>query len=185
MLADYGRGEEGKGGRYGRGTKTSTSAKWQWRWRSAARRRSGWRTARGRPRRRSWRTWWAPTRQAAVFPQKESLQVLRREDRLHRLQARGHSVAVRAGTRQDSAPSHDRRLRAAPTRIGRGHQARAQYRFAAVLGQRCGHAGASRSDSRRAWRAPAGRRGASRTDRYGASRAGARAGRRSAQGLSC
>jgi small subunit ribosomal protein S18 len=58
-------------------------------------------------------------------------------------------------------------------------------RFAAVLGQRCGHAGASRSDSRRAWRAPAGRRGASRTDRYGASRAGARAGRRSAQGLSC
>src|ERR1700676_350051 len=79
------------------------------------------------------------------------MQVLRGEDGLHRLQARGHSVAVRAGTRQDSAPAHDRGVLAAPTVAGRGDQAREKYRVAAVRGKCGGDTAASRSGSAGAW----------------------------------
>jgi len=85
--------------------------------------------------------------QAPVFPQEEGLQVLRREDGLYRLQARGHSVAVRAGAREDSAAANDGRLRAAPALAGRGHQEGAQHRVVAIFWKRGGHAGAARGSA--------------------------------------
>src|SRR6266404_766323 len=80
-------------------------------WRTAARRRAG--------RRRPGRSRRTAAREAAIFPQEEGLQVLRREDGFHRLQARGHFVAVRAGARENSASPDDRRVRAAPALAGR------------------------------------------------------------------
>jgi hypothetical protein len=138
---------EGKAGSYGRGTETSTVSQWtaaprrRWRpwrtgrraWWPAPRRRTGGRWS-GRSRRPS-------ARKAPIFPQKESLQVLRREDGLHRLQACGYSFAIRSGARQDSAAAHDRSLFAPPALARRGHQARAQHRLAAVCRQRRRHAG--------------------------------------------
>ena len=113
-------------------------------------RRTQWPTSRRRPRRWSRRS--AP-RQAPVFPQKESLQVLCREDGLHRLQARRHPVAVRSGTRQDSAAPHDGRLRPPSALARRSHQARAQYRAASVRRKRRGFASSSSG-----WRSRSARR---------------------------
>lgn len=80
---------------------------------------------------------------ASIFA-KESLQVLRREDGLHRLQARRHSFPVRPGTRQDSPSPHDRSLFAPSALARRRHQARAQHRPASLCGQRRWHTGPSR-----------------------------------------
>ena len=144
---------------YARGTKASNSAKRS----TSAGRRPGSRTARGQAGRRrsrwtgrSWRPWGASARQAPVFSQKESVQVLCREDGFHRLQARGHSVAVRPGARQDSAAPANGRVRAAPALAGSGHQARAQHCVAAVCGERRGHFSAARGVARAvAWRSRA------------------------------
>ncbi len=74
----------------------------------------------------------APWRQAPVFPQEESLPLLRRARGLHRLQEGRDASALRAGARQDSAAPHDRHLLAPPALAGRSHQAGAQHRAAAV-----------------------------------------------------
>ena len=108
-----------------------------------------WSSSRRRPRRWSRRS--AP-RQAPVFPQEESLQVLCREDGLHRLQARRHPVAVRAGTRQDSAAPHDGRLRSPSALARRSDQARAQHRAASVRRKRRGFASSSSGGRSRAGR---------------------------------
>ena len=147
----------GKGGKYGRRSETSRSGRPGAKARGRPRRR---RSAAGR-RKKLWRPWragWprrAPARKAAVFPKKESLQVLRREDGLHRLQARGHPVTIRAGARPDSAAPHDGSLLAPPALARRSHQARAQHCAAAVCRQRRRHASAARHSagrgSRGAW----------------------------------
>ena len=86
-----------------------------------------------RPRRTGWRSWRpAPRREAPVFPQEESLPLLRRTRGLHRLQESRHAPAVRAGARQDPAPPHDRHLLAPPALARRSHQARAQHRALAL-----------------------------------------------------
>ena len=96
--------------------------------RTAPRRRRPRRTRRtGRRSRRP-----APRRKAPVFPQEESLPLLRRARGLHRLQESRDAPAVRAGARQDSAPPHDRHLLAPPALARRSHQARAQHRALAV-----------------------------------------------------
>ncbi len=86
--------------------------------------------------------------EAPVFPEEEGMQVLRREDGLHRLQARGHPVAVRAGARENFAAADDGSMCTASALAGRGHQARAQHRVAPVRRQCVRHASAARCCAR-------------------------------------
>jgi len=81
-------------------------------------------------RRRSWRS--TRRRRPQVFPAKEGLQVLRREDRSGQLQRCASAGAVRGGKRQDHAATPDRRVHAASAAFVAGHQAGAEYRTAAV-----------------------------------------------------
>src|SRR6266404_150855 len=79
--------------------------------------RPRWRSRRSSPRRRprwTWRARRTPPRQAPILPQEKSLQILRRENGFHRLQARRHPLAIRAGARQNTPAPHDRRLLAPP-----------------------------------------------------------------------
>ncbi len=152
----------GKAGSYGRRAKTAIASpqrctsprrsRWSRRW-TRPRRRSRRSSSRRRPR---W-TWWSrrtTPRQAPIFPQEKSLQVLRREDGFHRLQARRHPLAVRAGARQDSPAPHDRSLLASPALARCSHQARPQHRADALRRKRrrhpCSPPGSTRRRTRRA-----------------------------------
>ena len=93
-------------------------------------------TIRRRPRPQGRRRWpprrAGQTRQAQLRAQKESLPFLRRPRRLHRLQEGRDSGAVHSGARKNSSAPHDRHL-LAPSALAHGsHQARAEYRAAAV-----------------------------------------------------
>ena len=53
-------------------------------------------------------------RKEAIFPAQEGMPVLRREDRRHQLQGREAAAQLRGRARQDHAPPHLGRVRAAP-----------------------------------------------------------------------
>ena len=90
---------------------------------------------RRRPRRTGRRTWRAGGRQgrqgrgqALLLPAPEGLQVLRGQDRLHRLQGREAALRLRAGAGQGPSAAHVRHLRRAPAQADAGDQAGAEHR---------------------------------------------------------
>ena len=103
------------------------------RWWPRPRRR--WRRRRPlvRRRRRRWRSRRpAQARQAQLRPQKESLPLLRRPRRLHRLQKSRNPGPVHPRARKNSTAPHDRNLRPSSTLANSSHQARPEYSVTAV-----------------------------------------------------